>query len=54
LPDTGGTSGTHALLAPPDSKHQGRLDFEQQHQENHTFAQKMTSNFQQNPEDTTR
>ena len=32
-------------------ENQGRLDFEQQYRENGTFARKMTSNFQQNPED---
>jgi len=39
-------------LAPvaPD-ENQGRLDFEQQYRENATFARKMTSNFEQNPED---
>jgi len=35
-------------------ENQGRLDFEQQYRENATFARKTTSNFQQNPEDTTR
>ena len=35
-------------------ENQGRLDFEQLYRENATFARKMTSNFQQHPEDATR
>ena len=41
---------SRASRAPREN--QGRLDFEQQYRENATFARKMTSNFQQNPEDT--
>jgi len=50
LPGTGGMAGHGG--APREN--QGRLDFEQPYRENATFARKMMSNFQQNPEDATR